>query len=126
MRYVHGVGVVPILSMPFADKVFEANARVTCRVVKGLFEIETKRSFPEVGEEASMGSCGGSEWNERTRYAEDRKYFLSSGGAFEALRTVDEKKKSHTYARVRAHILHTHREREREKVICGHISYIIY
>jgi hypothetical protein len=61
--------------MPFADKVFEANARVTCGVVKGLFEIETKRSFPEVGEEASMGSCGGSEWNERTRYAEDRKYF---------------------------------------------------
>ncbi|CAL6331166.1 unnamed protein product [Bathycoccus prasinos] len=90
LRYVHGVGVVPISSMPFADKVFEANARVTCGVVKGLFEIETKRSFPEVGEEASMGSCGGSEWNERTRYAEDRKYFLSSGGAFEALRTVDE------------------------------------
>jgi len=88
LRYVHGVGVVPISSMPFADKVFEANARVTCWVVKGLFEIETKRSFPEVGEEASMGSCGGSEWNERTRYAEDRKYFLSSGGV--EARTVDE------------------------------------
>ena len=26
LRYVHGVGVVPISSMPFADKVFEANA----------------------------------------------------------------------------------------------------
>ena len=88
LRYVHGVGVVPISSMPFADKVFEANARVTCRVVKDMFEIETKRSFPEVGEEASMGSCGGSEWNERTRYAEDRKYFLSSGGV--EARTVDE------------------------------------
>ena len=35
---------------------------MTCGVVKGLFEIETKRSFPEVGEEASMGSCGGRKW----------------------------------------------------------------
>jgi len=119
LRYVHGVGVVPKSSMPFADKLYEANAQVTCRYAEEgaeggatfsgsndahngsvaslprdgtkYCEIETKRSFPEVGEQESMGSCGGSEWNERTQYAEDRKYFLlrgaSEGGE---ARTVDE------------------------------------
>ena len=83
-RYVHGVGVVPKSSMPFADALYEANARATSRfettssnsdffgeedgssIACKYCEIETKRSFPEVGEQESMGSCGGSEWNERT------------------------------------------------------------
>ena len=107
-RYVHGVGVVPKSSMPFADALYEANARATSRfettssnsdffgeedgssIACKYCEIETKRSFPEVGEQESMGSCGGSEWNERTRYAEDRKYFLLRGEGGEEARTVDE------------------------------------
>ena len=105
-RYVHGVGVVPKSSMPFADALYEANARSTSRfettssssdfgkdgsiIACKYCEIETKRSYPEVGEQESMGSCGGSEWNERTRYAEDRKYFLLRGEGGEEARTVDE------------------------------------
>ena len=105
-RYVHGVGVVPKSSMPFADALYEANARATSRfettssssdfgkdgsiIACKYCEIETKRSYPEVGEQESMGSCGGSEWNERTRYAEDRKYFLLRGEGGEEARTVDE------------------------------------
>ena len=101
-RYVHGVGVVPKSSMPFADALYEANARATSRFATSssdgkdgsiackYCEIETKRSYPEVGEQESMGSCGGSEWNERTRYAEDRKYFLLRGEGGEEARTVDE------------------------------------
>ena len=72
LRYVHGVGVVPISSMPFADEHLETNAKCVSKIKRSEDEktlsvcVETKRSFAECGEEASFGSCGGSEWNEHS------------------------------------------------------------
>ena len=46
-RYVHGVGVVPKSSMPFADALYEANARATSR-------FETTSSSSDFGKDGSI------------------------------------------------------------------------
>jgi hypothetical protein len=95
LRYVHGVGVVPISSMPFADEHLETNAKCVSKIKRSedgktlSVCVETKRSFAECGEEASFGSCGGSEWNERTKYAEDLPYSILSGTVGIGARTIE-------------------------------------
>ena len=84
---------------------------------KWSFSLDSKTmSFARSGKRTRAGGGESPSW------ADDR--------FFVATRRLNRRaKKTHTYARVRAHILHTthtHTQREREKVICGYISYIIY
>ena len=67
LRFVHGTGVIPSGSMPFRDKVYDQKTRAVFEYTgggDGAIVVRASRALPVIGEEANMGSCGGSEWNE--------------------------------------------------------------
>ena len=67
LRFVHGTGVIPSGSMPFRDKIYDQKTRAVFEYTSGgdgAIVVRASRALPVIGEEANMGSCGGSEWNE--------------------------------------------------------------
>ena len=67
LRFVHGTGVIPSGSMPFRDKIYDQKTRAVFEYTAGgdgVIVVRASRALPVIGEEANMGSCGGSEWNE--------------------------------------------------------------
>ena len=67
LRFVHGTGVIPSGSMPFRDKIYDQKTRAVFEYTgggDGAIVVRASRALPVIGEEANMGSCGGSEWNE--------------------------------------------------------------
>jgi len=66
LRFVHGTGVIPSGSMPFRDKIYDQKTRAVFEYTAGGegVIVRASRALPVIGEEANMGSCGGSEWNE--------------------------------------------------------------